>query len=67
MTKLIIEVIQEKSVAEARANYYQQLGCTVAPIKEYTDVTWINKTRGGNSDTASDPVDSDVWVVIASK
>lgn len=67
MAKMVIEVVGDRSQAQIRADFYQQLGCSVQPVSPYRDVTWVNQTHGGHSDVASDPLDMEVWVVIATR
>lgn len=64
--KLIIEAVSSANEAKLRAQFYATLGvhCDVLQCK---DATWINKTMGGSSDTAYDPTDSEIFVVLAKK
>lgn len=67
MTKLIVEVVNDEETANFRVEYYKARNCEIVHTERYSDVTWVNKTQGGNSDTAFDPLDNEVWVVIAKK
>lgn len=67
MAGMKIEVYEDKEAADERADYFRQRQFTVQAVKDYEWATWSNKTHGGIDNTAMDPSDSKVWVVIATK
>lgn len=64
--KLIIEAVSSANEAKLRAQFYDTLGVQ-HDVVQCKDATWINKTLGGSSDTAYDPTDSEIFVIVARK
>ena len=64
--KLIIEAVSSAQEAKVRAQFYNTLGVQYETF-QCKDATWINKTMGGSSDTAYDPTDSEIFVIVAKK
>jgi len=67
MARLVVEVLKNKPEAEARAEAYRQVGCKIQAISPYSVVSWVNSTGTPASDTAADPIDEEVWVVLAAR
>lgn len=66
---MVIEVVESEEMAAERAAYYRVRGFTVEEPGFYEWVRWSNTCAGGGVDhnTASDPIDNQVWTVVAKK
>ena len=67
MAGMKIEVYEDEATAKEREDYFKQRGFQVQPVKKFEWVSWSNKTHDGKDDTAMDPADSEVWIVMATK
>jgi len=65
--QMVIEVWELKEKAVERKNYFEQRGCTVSDTVSCSTATWRDGTPGGSTYTATDPLDGEVWVIIATK
>lgn len=61
---LVIEAWSTAEEAKKRAAFFQVKGMPYQ-IHQCKNATWVNRVLGGNSDTAYDPTDSEIFVTIA--